>query len=73
MRDLGSPEVRDWLAQLERRGCSPTTIRKAKAALSVMLASAVEAGDLASNPAAGVRYVPSGRAKRQHPKRQRRS
>ncbi len=72
MRDLGAPDVRDWLAQLERRGSSPTTIRKAKAALAVMLACAVEDGDLASNPAAGVRYVPSDRAKRQHPKRQRR-
>jgi integrase len=69
MRDLGAPDVRDWLADLERHGCSPTTIRKAKAALSVMLACAVEDGDLASNPAAGVRYVPSARAKRQHPKR----
>ncbi len=72
MRDLGAPDVRDWLTDLERRGCSPTTIRKAKAALAVMLACAVEDGDLASNPAAGVRYVPSDAAKRQHPKRQRR-
>ncbi len=72
MRDLGAPDVRDWLADLERRGCSPTTIRKARAALAVMMACAVEDGDLASNPAAGVRYVPSDVAKRQHQKRKRR-
>jgi integrase len=72
MRDVGAPDVRDWLGELEDRGCSPTTIRKAKAALAVLLASAVEDGDLASNPAAGVRYVPSARAKRAHIKRTRR-
>jgi integrase len=71
MRDVGAPDVRDWLAELEQRGCSPTTIRKAKAALSVMFASALEDGDLAANPAAGVRYVPSEQAKRQHRKRER--
>ncbi len=73
MRDLGAPDVRDWLGQLERRGASPTVIRKAKAALSVMLACAVEDGDLVSNPAAGVRYVPTEQAKRQHPKIKRRA
>jgi integrase len=72
MRDVAAPDVRDWLAELERRGCSPPTIRKAKAALAVMFACAVEDGDLAANPAAGVRYVPSDKAKRQHPKRKRR-
>jgi integrase len=69
LRDLGAPDVRDWLAQLERRGDSPTTIRLAKAALSVMLATAVEDGDIASNPVSGVRYVPSDAAKRKHAKR----
>lgn len=73
MRDLGAPDVRDWLTDAERRGASPSTIRRAKAALSVMLASAVEDGDLASNPAAGVRYVPSEDAKRRHPKRKQRA
>ena len=72
LRDLGAPDVRDWLGDLERRGTSPTTIRKAKAALAVMLASAVEDGDLGSNPAAGVRYVPSEAAKRRHVKARRR-
>jgi integrase len=72
MRDLGAPDVRDWLAQMERQGASPSTIRKAKAALSVMLACAVEDGDLAANPASGVRYVPTEQAKRAHPRRKRR-
>jgi integrase len=72
MRDLAAPDVRDWLGDLERRGASPTTIRKAKAALGVMLASAVQDGDLGSNPAASVRYVPTEQAKRAHPKRKRR-
>jgi len=72
MRDVAAPDVRDWLSELERRGCSPTTIRKAKAALGVMFACAVEDGDVAANPNAGVRYVPSAKAKRQHPKRKRR-
>jgi integrase len=71
MRDLGAPDVRDWLAELERRGCSPTTIRKAKSALAVMLASAVGDGDLVLNPATSVRYAPSDAAKRRHPKRER--
>ncbi len=34
-----------------------------------MLACAREDGDIASNPAAGVRYVPSEKAKQRHPKR----
>jgi hypothetical protein len=51
MRDLVAPDVRDWLGQLERRGATPSTIRRAKAALSVMLACALEDGDLGSNPA----------------------
>jgi integrase len=73
LRDLGAPDVRDWLAELERRGATPTTIRKAKAALSVMLACATEDGDIAANPVTGVRYIPSEAAKRRHPKRVRRA
>lgn len=72
MRDLAAPDVRDWLADLERRGCSPTTIRKAKAALQIMLACAAQDGHIASNPATSVRYVPSDQAKRAHPRRKRR-
>ena len=68
MRDVAAPDVRDWLKDLERRGASPSTIRRAKAAMSVMLACAVEDGDLPSNPAAGVRYVPTDAAKLRHSK-----
>src|SRR5207248_11310568 len=49
----------DWIRDLERRGASPWIVRNARAALSVMLGCAVEDGDIGSNPAAGVRYVPS--------------
>jgi integrase len=73
MRDLGAPDIRRWLSDLERRGASPNTVRKAKAALSVMLASGVEDGDIAANPAIGVRYVPSDQDKRRHSKRERRA
>ncbi|MHB8492641.1 MAG: tyrosine-type recombinase/integrase, partial [Solirubrobacteraceae bacterium] len=73
MRDLGAPDIRDWLSELEQRGASPAVIRNAKAALSVMLACAAEDGDIGANPATGVRYVPSDQAKRQHPKRKRRA
>jgi integrase len=72
MRDLAAPDVRDWLAQVERQGASPYVIRNAKSALSVMLACAAEDGEIAGNPAALVRYVPSEAAKRRHPKRKRR-
>jgi integrase len=68
MRELVAPDVRDWLAQLERQGATPSMIRLAKAGLSVMLATAVEDGDIGSNPAIGVRYLPTEAAKRQHAK-----
>lgn len=73
MREVGSPDIRDWLRELDRRGVGHSTITKAKAALSVMLACAAEDGDLSSNPAAGVRYVPSAEAKRRNPARERRA
>jgi integrase len=72
MREVRAPDIRDWLAELEGRGVAPTTIRKAKAAMGVMFATAVEDGDLGSNPVRDVRYVPSAEAQRQHPPRQRR-
>jgi integrase len=68
MRDAGAPDVRDWLLELEQVGASPSTIRRAKVALSVMFACAVEDGDIGFNPAAGVRYVPSEASKRAHAK-----
>jgi integrase len=72
MREVRAPDVRDWLRELEGRRVPPATIRKAKAALSVMFATAVEDGDLGSNPVSDVRYVPSAEARRRHPLRKRR-
>lgn len=69
MREATAPDVRDWLRELERAGATSATIRRAKVTLSVMFACAVEDGDLGSNPAAGVRYVPGAAARRQPAKR----
>jgi integrase len=69
MRDLSAPNVRQWLRELEREGATPATIRRAKVALSVMLACAVEDGKIAANPAAGVRYVPSEQTRRRYHRR----
>jgi integrase len=59
LRDLGSRDVSDWFGDLEGRGVQPPSIRKAKAALSAMVATAAQDGDIAANPVLGVRYVPS--------------
>lgn len=69
LRDLGPKRIKNWMVTLERKDRSPNTIRKAKAALSAMLATAVEDDDLALNPALGVRYVPSEAAQQRHKKR----
>lgn len=58
-RDVGSRDIADWFGDLERAGASPTTIRKAKAAVSAMFATAAQEGAITSNPVLGVRYVPS--------------
>ncbi len=68
LRDLTPPDVRDWCVQLERRDASPATIKRARIALRVMLACAVEDGDITSNPAADVRYVPTEQARAKHAK-----
>jgi integrase len=47
--------VREWLASLTRDGLSPSRIRNAHQVLGQVLASAVEGGRLARNPATGVR------------------
>ncbi len=70
LRDLTPPDVRQWFERMERGGASPSTIKRARIALRVMLACAVEDGDIGSNPAADVRYVPSEATKRRHAKRQ---
>jgi integrase len=47
--------VREWVAGLVEGGLSPSRIRNAHQVLSQVLATAVEGGRLARNPAAGVR------------------
>jgi integrase len=71
LRELSARDIREWMGDLEQRGASPNVIRKAKAALSVMLATAVEDDDIPANVATGVRYVPSREAQDRHPKRER--
>ena len=74
VRDLSARDIREALLHaMETRGATPATIRRTKVALSVMLACAVEDGDINSNPAAGVRYVPTEQGKRRHSSRQSRS
>jgi integrase len=58
LRDVTSRDVADWFTDLERAGVKPPSVRKAKAAISAMLATAAQAGDIGANPAARVRYVP---------------
>lgn len=72
LRDLTPKGFREWMEEMERKGRSPNTIRKARVALSAMLATAVEEDAIATNPATGVRYIPSAAAQQRHPKRKRR-
>jgi integrase len=59
LSDVDPPDVRDWFAWMEDRGASASAIRKAKAALSALYATAKEDGTVRDNPVSGVRYVPS--------------
>jgi integrase len=69
LRDLGSRDISDWLGWLEQRGVHPPTILKAKRALSAMLATAAQDGDIQANPALGVRYVPAHEVRQSKPAR----
>src|SRR5262245_16659230 len=55
---IDAGDVREWFTWLEERGCSAAGVRKAKGALSPMLADAKEERLTAHNPVSGVRYVP---------------
>jgi integrase len=48
-------DVRDLFGEMRRRGATTSAIKKLKAALSTMFATAVEDGQLRSNPVQGVR------------------
>lgn len=68
LRDLTPSAVREWFEQLERRGASPATIRRARIALRVMLACAVEDDEITSNAAADARYIPTEAVLAKHTK-----
>jgi integrase len=53
--DIEQPDVRRFIAQLQDRGLTATSIRKYAAPLKAMFATAAEDGDLPYNPTLGVR------------------
>lgn len=59
MADVEPGDVRDLFGDLRRDGASTSAIKKLRAALSAMFASAVEDGAIRSNPFSGVR-IPTG-------------
>lgn len=68
LRDLTPSVVKGWFAELERRGASPATIKRARIALRVMLADAVENDEITSNAAADARYIPTEAVQVRHAK-----
>jgi integrase len=55
LAEIEPADVRDLFGQMRRDYCSTSQIKKLRAALSVMFATAVEDGALRSNPVLGVR------------------
>lgn len=53
--EIEPADVRDLFGEMRRSGASTAAIKKLRAALSAMFATAVDDGQLRSNPAAGVR------------------
>jgi integrase len=66
LRDLTPAEVKEWFVDLERRNASPATIKRARIALRVMLACAVEDNEITSNAAADARYIPTEATRAKH-------
>lgn len=60
LAEIEPADVRDLFGQMRRDDCSTSQIKKLRAALSVMFATAVEDGVLRSNPVLGVR-IPASR------------
>ncbi|SNS55089.1 AP2-like DNA-binding integrase domain-containing protein [Rhodococcoides kyotonense] len=56
--------VERWIADMVRRGCSPTTVIRAYGVLAGLLDDAVKSRRLAKNPARGVENLPRKTAKR---------
>lgn len=55
LADIEPPDVRRLIRHLEQQGLAPASVVKNLTPLKAMLATAVEDGELRSNPAAGVR------------------
>lgn len=55
LSEVEPADVRDLFGKMRREDCSTSQIKKTRAALSVMFATALEDGVLRSNPALGVR------------------
>jgi integrase len=58
MADVEPADVRDLFGEMRRKGATTSAIKKLRAALSAMFATAVEDGHLRSNPVQGVRIPP---------------
>jgi integrase len=59
LAEIEPPDVRELFAQMREDGCTTSQIKKLRAALSVLFATAVEDGLRPSNPILGVR-IPAG-------------
>lgn len=55
LAEVEPADVRDLFGEMRRRGATTSAIKKLKAALSAMFATAVEDGQVRSNPVQGVR------------------
>lgn len=62
--DIDQAGIEDWIADMGRRGAGATTVLRAFGVLSGILAAAVKARRLASNPAKGVEGLPRKLARR---------
>ncbi len=62
LADVEPADVRELFAEMREDGCSTSQIKKLRAALSVMFATAVEDGLRPSNPILGVR-IPAARGR----------
>lgn len=61
---LTTTDIRKWLAEMQRKGCAPGTVRNAYRVLKPVLDSAVEQGCLRSNPCGPLRRDDLPRSRR---------
>ncbi len=62
--EIEPASVERWIADMTRRGCSPTTVIRAYGVLAGILDDAVKSRRLAKNPSRGVENLPRKTAKR---------